>query len=125
MAFQVGPFQTNYQQVSTVVTPSRPSGGGRIIGYLPDYPKKKRKVEVKWTDEHDKELIRLLKQIDEEYEKKRRQQYEGLINILRDAIHLGNQVSFSGFNYLTAEDIRNAKQKIQQEEEAILLLLML
>lgn len=113
---------------STYVAPepvSRPSGGGRIIGYLPDFPKKKRKVEVKWTDDHDKELIRRLKQIDDEYEKKRRKQYEELLNILRNAIYLGNQVSFSGFNYLTAEDIKKAKRKIQIEEENAIILALI
>jgi hypothetical protein len=109
------------------VTPpnTTPPGGGRIIGYLPDFPKKKRKVEVKWTDDHDKELIRRLKQIDDEYEKKRRKQYEELLNILRNAIHLGSQVSFSGFNYLTAEDIKKAKRKIQIEEENAIILALI
>jgi nucleoid DNA-binding protein len=109
------------------VTPpnTTPPGGGRIIGYLPDFPKKKRKVEVKWTDDNDKELIRRLKQIDDDYEKKRRQQLNELLEILRSAIHLGNQVSFSGFNYLTPDDIKKAKRKVQIEEENTIILALI
>lgn len=104
-------------------TASAPTGGGRIIGYLPEYPKpKKRKVEIKWTDEHEVELRKRLKAVDDEYEKKRRQQYNELLQILRSAIHLGNAVSLSGFTYLTPEDVKKAKRKIQIEEENAIIL---
>lgn len=99
-------------------------GGGRIIGYHPE-PEKKRVVKLLWTDEHEKELIALLKKIDDDFEEKRRQQFDELVNILRNAIYLGNQVAFSGFQYLREQDVAAAKRKVQQEEEAIMLLLML
>ena len=102
-----------------------PPGGGRVIGYFPEEPKKKRKVEVKWTDEHDKELTHRLKALDDDYEKERRKQIRELLEILRSAIHLGNQISFSGFNYLTPEDIKKAKRKIQIEEENTIILALI
>lgn len=109
------------------VTPpsTTPPGGGRVIGYYPEAPKKKRTVKVQWTDEYDKELIRRLRNIDDEYEKKRRHQLDELLNILRSAIHLGSQVSFSGFNYLTPEDINKAKRKVQIEEENTIILALI
>ena len=112
--------------VPPVTPPSTtPPGGGRVIGYYPEIPKKKREVKVQWTDEHDKELVRRLKSIDDDYEKKRRQQLNELLEILRSAIHLGNQVSFSGFNYLTPEDIKKAKRKVQIEEENTIILALI
>ena len=107
------------------VSSPRISGGGRVIGYFPEEPKKKREVELKWTDEHDKELAHRLKSLDDDYEKERRKQISELLEILRSAIHLGNQISFSGFNYLTPEDIKKAKRKIQIEEENTIILALI
>ena len=111
--------------IPPVVESPRTQGGGRVIGYLPELPEKKRKVEIKWTDDNDKELVRRLKDIDDEYEKKRRQQLNELLEILRSAIHLGNKVSFSGFNYLTPDDIKKAKRKVQIEEENTIILALI
>lgn len=108
--------------VEGAVEVPRTSGGGRYIGYLPPYEKKKPVVRLKWTDEKEKELATLLRKIDEDYEKKRAQQFQELLEILRTAIYLGNEVSLSGFDYLKEQDLVSAKRKIQQEEEEILLL---
>lgn len=104
-----------------VVQPSR-GGGGRYIGYLPPYEKKKPVVTLQWTDDKEQELIDLLRKIDEDFEKKREQQFRELLELLRTAIYLGNEVSLSGFDYLNEQDLVAAKRKLQQEEEEILLL---
>lgn len=111
---------------SVPVAEERPRpGGGRIIGYFPPEHKKKREVKIRWTDEHERELARRLRAIDDDYERKRSIQYLELLEVLRNAIHLGNQISFSGFQYLTAQDIQKARRKIQIEEENAIILTLL
>jgi hypothetical protein len=109
------------------VTPPAPapSGGvGRYIGHLPHigHIGLKPKVKVKWTDDHERELTALLKRIDSDYERKRREQLDELLAVLRQAVYIGREVSISGFEYLTESDLIAAKRKIQ-EDEAVLLLL--
>lgn len=111
--------------VSVPAVEERPRpGGGRIIGYFPPERKKKREVKLRWTDEHEKELAKRLRAIDDDYDRQRQLQYLELLEVLRNAIHLGNHISFSGFNYLTAQDIHKAKRKIQIEEENAIILLL-
>ena len=101
-----------------------PPGGGRVIGWAPEAPAK-RTVKVQWTDDNEKELVKRLKAIDDDFEEKRKAQYRELLEILRSAIHLGNQISFSGFNYLNLQDIQKAKRKVQIEEENSIILALI
>lgn len=99
------------------------AGGGRVFRHFPYYEEKKKPVvRLKWTDDKEKELTALLRKIDEDFEKKRAEQFQELLEILRTAIYLGNEVSLSGFDYLKEQDLVAAKRKLQQEEEEILLL---
>jgi len=108
--------------VAVVVTP-KPQGGGRVIGHWPQVrlPKKK-KVEVHFTEQDQDELARRLREIDAQYRRKHDEQFMELLAFLRAAVLQGQEISIQGYDYLTQEDLRRAKKKIQDEEEAILLL---
>jgi hypothetical protein len=103
---------------------SRGQGAGRIIGYLPEYPKKKKKepVIIEVPDlSRDEELARLIRK-DAEYRKSKQEEYDRLIEVLRVSVHLTNHILLSQFQYLEHQDIERARRKIQREEEEMLLL---
>lgn len=108
-----------------VVIPETPrqGGSGRIIGAFPYYEKpKKREVVVNWTDDKEEELAKLVKK-DAEYRRHRDEEFLRLLEVLRVAVHLTEEVTLSRFQYLEYADMVRAK-KIIQEEEAIMLLLI-
>jgi hypothetical protein len=112
--------------VTTTGEAEQPVGGsGRSIGYhAPLKLPKKQTLVVKWTDDHERELAELLRKVDTEYEAKRAEQYAELLELIRQALGLSREIALSGFEYLTEQDFYEAKRKIQQEEEAIILLLV-
>lgn len=109
--------------VSAPVVDIRP-GGSRVFGYIPERKKKKKlTLDVKWTDEHDQRLIEFLREKDADFQKKRLEQIEELEELLRKSLYVSSQVTFSGFTYLTINDVETVRRRVQRQEEEILLLI--